>query len=131
MLYLSQQVQLHQAEDTNPKKTRIGEKRKKQTILTTAITALFLVVVGVNSGFAKKIAHEGKNSGTHSSQTSGGMDGHTFDSGYNFGKHISDEHATKGKLGKEHNPGQHHQGFSQSAPGIPVMLLVNPVIKAS
>lgn len=101
-----------------PQNTPIGEKMKRQTILTTAIAALFLVVVGVNSGFAKKTDNEGTSSGTHSSQTSGGMHGHEFESGQKFGEHVSGE-AKKGNLGKDHNPGQHHQGFSQSAPGNP------------
>ena len=90
---------------------------KRQTILTTAIASLFLVVVGVNSGFAKKANNESAQSGTHSSQTAGGMHSHKFESGQKFGEHLSGE-AQKGNLGKNHNPG-HHQGFSQSAPGNP------------
>ena len=82
----------------------------KKQALTAAIAALFLVVVGVNSGFAKKADSDGTNT-----EASGSMHGHTFDSGKDFGKHVS-EHAKDGKLGKDHNPGK-HQGFSGNVNG--------------
>mgnify|MGYP001826364236 FL=1 len=45
------------------------------------------------------------------------MHEHSFDSGYDFGQHISDQEK-HGKLCKEHNP-VHHKGFSPNAPGNP------------
>jgi len=84
---------------------------KKQTVLITALAALFIVTLGVNSGFAQKTDGQEKGANKQSEQSSGSMSmsGHEgIETGRDFGEHVSGH---DGKFSGDHNPGN-HKGFS-------------------
>lgn len=69
------------------------------------ITAVAIAAAIALPGAAVLAAHGG-----------GGGHGHPFDTGAEFGNHISDM-ANQGHLDGEMNPGVHHRGYSPWAPG--------------
>ena len=82
---------------------------RRQTVLTTAMAALFIVTLAVNSGFAQKTGAEGKDTGTQSEQSGTSMSGHDgIESGRDFGDHVSGH---EGTFSGDHNPGN-HKGYS-------------------
>ena len=62
----------------------------KSTILTTAIAALFLITLGVNSGLAAKDNGKSKGTGSQKEQNSGthAGDHNNINSGRDFGQHV-------------------------------------------
>lgn len=82
----------------------------KSSILTTAITALFLITLGVNSGVAAKDNGKSKTAGTQTGMSSDGPGHHDrIESGSDFGQHVK-EHNTH--FSGDHNPGKNHKGYS-------------------
>ena len=82
----------------------------KSTILTTAIAALFLITVGVNSGVAAKDNAKSKTTGTQSEKSSKkDSGGHmSIDTGKEFSQHVRGHNDS---FSGNHNPGK-HRGFS-------------------
>ena len=82
----------------------------KSTILTTAIAALFLITLGVNSGLAAKDNGKGKTGGMQTEKGSKkDLERHMgITTGKVFSEHVRDH---SDKFSGEHNPGK-HRGFS-------------------
>jgi hypothetical protein len=82
----------------------------KSTILTTAIAALFLITLGVNSGVAAKNNGKSKTTGTQSEMSSDGSRHHdSIKSVRDFGQHVKEHNA---HFSGDHNPGKNHKGYS-------------------
>ena len=83
----------------------------KSTFLTTAIAALFLITLGVNSGVAAKDNGKSKGTGSQTEQNSGTHSGDhsSITSGNDFGQHVSTHNDM---FSGDHNPGKHHKGYS-------------------
>jgi hypothetical protein len=85
----------------------------KSTFLTTTITALFLVTLGVNSGIAAKDNGKSETAGTQTEQTETSSDGSghhdNIDSGRDFGQHVKEHND---HFSGDHNPGKNHKGYS-------------------
>lgn len=82
----------------------------KSTILTTAIAALFLITLGVNSGLAAKDNGKSKGTGSQTEQKSGTHSGDhsSVKSGKTFSDHVKGHNDM---FSGEHNPGN-HKGYS-------------------
>ena len=83
----------------------------KSTFLTTAIAALFLITLGVNSGVAAKDNGKSKGMGSQIEQNSGthAGDHSNIKSGRDFGQHVREHND---HFSGDHNPGKHHKVYS-------------------
>jgi hypothetical protein len=75
---------------------------KRNAFITTTIAALFMLFVGINSGFAKKSDQGMDHDSTH-------HDG--VNSGSYFGAHVNDHAKNQGGFSGDMNPGN-HKGYS-------------------
>jgi hypothetical protein len=85
-------------EDRNQLTTIWENMMKKNALLTTTIAALFMLVVGVNSGFAKKSGESTGQDSTHHDDIASGSD---------FGDHVSDHAKSQDGFSGDMNPGNH------------------------
>ena len=83
----------------------------RSTLLTAAITTLFTIALGVNSGIAKQVNGKEKNSARQTEQTNENGTGHhdSINSGRDFGQHVKEHND---HFSGDHNPGKNHKGYS-------------------